>query len=65
MKLQQKSAVGVVIFWLMMTGSLKAEVNFINLVRKIRPAVVTVFVYDANHQVSGIGSGFLLPNTDT
>ena len=59
MKLQLKTAAGVII-WLMMNGSLSAEVNFTNLVSEIRPAVVTVVVYDANHQVSGIGSGFFV-----
>ena len=59
MKLHLKTAVGAII-WLMMTESLTAEVNFTNLVSKIRPAVVTVVVYDANHQVSGIGSGFFI-----
>ena len=43
-----------------MAGSLLAEVNLTKLVAKIRPAVVTVVVYDANHQVAGIGSGFFI-----
>ncbi len=49
-----------VFFWLAMTGHLMAEVNFTELVKKIRPAVVTVIVYDANHRATGIGSGFFV-----
>ena len=54
-----KIAVGVIVL-LTITGPLMAEVNFTKLVQSIRPAVVTVVVYDANHQVSGIGSGFFI-----
>jgi S1-C subfamily serine protease len=50
----------VVILMLTVTGPLMAEISFTKLVRRIRPAVVTVIVYDANHQVSGIGSGFFI-----
>ena len=50
----------VAVLWLAMTGSLMAQVNFTELVREIRPAVVTVVVYDANHRVTGIGSGFFI-----
>ena len=50
----------VVIVMLTVTGPLMAEVSLTKLVRRIRPAVVTVVVYDANHQVSGIGSGFFI-----
>jgi S1-C subfamily serine protease len=50
----------VVIVMLTITGPLMAEVSFTKLVRRVRPAVVTVVVYDANHQVSGIGSGFFI-----
>jgi len=46
--------------WLVSTGHLRAEVNLTKLVDKIRPAVVTVVVYDANRQVSSIGSGFFI-----
>ena len=46
--------------WLVSTGQLRAEVNLTKLVDKIRPAVVTVVVYDANRQVTSIGSGFFI-----
>ena len=59
MNYRLKIVLGVIV-WLAMTGYLRAEVNFTKLVREIRPAVVTVVVYDANHQVSGIGSGFFI-----
>jgi tetratricopeptide (TPR) repeat protein len=48
------------IFWLATTSHLMAEVNFTKLIKKIRPAVVTVVVYDAHHRVTGIGSGFFV-----
>ncbi len=46
--------------WLVSTGHLRAEVDLTKLVNKIRPAVVTVIVYDVNRQVTGIGSGFFI-----
>ena len=46
--------------WLVMVGQPKAEVSLTDLVNDIRPAVVTVVVYDVNHQVSNIGSGFFV-----
>jgi S1-C subfamily serine protease len=54
-----KIAVGITVL-LTVSGPLMAEVNYTKLVRSIRSAVVTVVVYDANHQVSGIGSGFFI-----
>jgi len=45
---------------LVSTGQLRAEVNLTQLVNKIRPAVVTILVYDVNHQVTSIGSGFFI-----
>ena len=48
------------IFWLAISGHSMAEINFTNLIKKIRPAVVTVIVYDAYHRVTGIGSGFFV-----
>ena len=45
---------------LMITGQSKAEVSLTKLVKNIRPAVVTVVVYDVNHQVANIGSGFFI-----
>ena len=59
MNYKLKIVLGVIV-WLAMTGYLTAEVNFTKLVKEIRPAVVTVVVYDANHQVTGIGSGFFV-----
>lgn len=43
-----------------MAGYLYAEVNLTKLVNKIRPAVATIIVYDANRQVNSIGSGFFI-----
>jgi tetratricopeptide (TPR) repeat protein len=37
-----------------------AAVSLTQLVNEIRPAVVTVIVYDINHQVANIGSGFFI-----
>jgi tetratricopeptide (TPR) repeat protein len=37
-----------------------AEVDLTQLVNKVRPAVVTIVVYDINRQVTGIGSGFFI-----
>jgi S1-C subfamily serine protease len=54
-----KIVVGVIVL-LTVTKFLMAEVHFTKLVRSIRPAAVTVVVYDANHQVSGSGSGFFI-----
>jgi tetratricopeptide (TPR) repeat protein len=48
------------LIWLLSTAHLRAEVNLTKLVNKIRPAVVTIVVYDANHQVASIGSGFFI-----
>ena len=52
-----KISLGLLI-WLGSAGLLNAEVNLTKLVKKIRPAVVTIVVYDVNHQVTSIGSGF-------
>ncbi len=38
----------------------EAKPNLTALVKKIRPAVVTVVTYDINHEVSGIGTGFFI-----
>ncbi|UCD81935.1 MAG: serine protease, partial [Desulfobacterales bacterium] len=50
-------------FWSVMTGHLYAEVNLTKLVNKIRPAVVTVIVYDVTRKVNSIGSGFFIDKT--
>ena len=57
MKFKLKIALGIIV-WLAIAGDSMAEANFTKLVKEIRPAVVTVIVYDANHQVTGLGSGF-------
>ena len=46
--------------WLVMTGPLTAGTELTKLVNKIRPAVVTVVVYDINQKVANIGSGFFI-----
>jgi tetratricopeptide (TPR) repeat protein len=46
--------------WLVLSGNLHAEINLTQLVNKIRPAVATIIVYDANAKVTGIGSGFFI-----
>jgi tetratricopeptide (TPR) repeat protein len=43
-----------------MTGPLTAGTELTKLVNEIRPAVVTVVVYDINQQVANIGSGFFI-----
>ena len=53
------------IIWLALTGQLAAEVNLTKLVNKISPAVVTVVVYDVNHRVTNIGSGFFIDKNFT
>ena len=51
-----------ILVWLVSTGPIRAEVNLTKLVNKIRPAVVTVVVYNVNRQVTSIGSGFFIDN---
>jgi len=46
--------------WLAMTGPLTAGTGLTELVNEIRPAVVTVIVYDINQKVASIGSGFFI-----
>lgn len=62
MSLKVKIIVGLLV-WLVSAGHLRADVNLTELVNKIRPAVVTIRVYDANRQVAGIGSGFFVDKT--
>ncbi len=59
MKNKVKIIFGLLV-WLVATGPIRAEVDLTKLVDKIRPAVVTVVVYDANRQVTSIGSGFFI-----
>jgi tetratricopeptide (TPR) repeat protein len=56
---KQRMAFGLIVC-LVTFGYSAAEANFTGLVKKIRPAVVTVVVYDAYHNVAGIGSGFFI-----
>ena len=46
--------------WLVMSDPLTAETELTKLVNEIRPAVVTVIVYDINQAVANIGSGFFI-----
>jgi tetratricopeptide (TPR) repeat protein len=59
MKIMATSIFGLLL-WLMSVGPVGAEVNLTKLVNKIRPAVATIVVYDANRQVTSIGSGFFI-----
>jgi tetratricopeptide (TPR) repeat protein len=59
MNYKQNLALGITV-WLATVGYSVAETNFTETVKKIRPAVVTVVVYDANHHATGIGSGFFI-----
>jgi len=59
MKNKVKIIIGLLV-WLVSTGQLSAEVDLTRLIDKIRPAVVTIVVYDANRQVTSIGSGFFI-----
>jgi tetratricopeptide (TPR) repeat protein len=40
--------------------SAAADSDLTRLVKKVQPAVVTVIVYDAEHHISGIGTGFFV-----
>ena len=51
------------VVWPVMAGQVYADVNLTKLVNKIRPAVATVVVYDANRHVASIGSGFFIDKT--
>lgn len=46
--------------WLVMAGPINAVTELTKLVNEIRPAVVTVIVYDIDQEVAGIGSGFFI-----
>jgi tetratricopeptide (TPR) repeat protein len=50
----------VLINWLVMTVPLSAATKLTELVNDIRPAVVTVIVYDINQEVTNIGTGFFI-----
>ena len=61
MLLKTKITVVLAVFgWLVMAGPIAAETELTQLVNDIRPAVVTVIVYDINQEVSNIGSGFFI-----
>ncbi len=46
--------------WLLANPPFADAAKLTKLVNKIRPAVVTVITYDANHRVADIGSGFFI-----
>ena len=46
--------------WLVMISVVSAETELPELVNDIRPAVVTVMVYDINQEMADIGSGFFI-----
>jgi tetratricopeptide (TPR) repeat protein len=46
--------------WPVLAGPLPATADLTKLVNQIRPAVVTVVVYDINQVVTNIGSGFFI-----
>ncbi len=48
------------LIWLTTAVCVNAEVDLTKLVSNIRPAVVTIVVYDINRQVTSIGSGFFI-----
>ena len=61
MRNKLKIAVLLALFnWLVMTAPLTAGAELTTLVNKIRPAVVTVIVYDINQKATNIGSGFFI-----
>lgn len=62
MKTKVKIIFGLLL-WLVAAGPVGAEVNLTKLVDKIRPAVVTIVVYDVNRKVTSIGSGFFIDKT--
>ena len=47
-------------FWLVVAGEALAETSLTELVTKVRPAVLTVIVRNADHRITGIGSGFFV-----
>lgn len=51
---------GAILIWLAAAVQLNAEVDLTKLVNKVRPAVVTIVVYDLKRQVTSIGSGFFV-----
>ena len=56
-----KITIVLVLFnWLVMTVPLTAAAKLTKLVNDIRPAVVTVVVYDINQKVTNIGTGFFI-----
>lgn len=50
----------VTVMWFVIAGQAIAEVELTKLVSKIRPAVATIIVYDVNHKVANIGTGFFV-----
>jgi tetratricopeptide (TPR) repeat protein len=61
MRLKTKITIVLALFcWLVMAGPVTAGNELTKLVNDIRPAVVTVIVYDIHQEVAGIGSGFFI-----
>jgi len=63
LKMRNKPKITVVLalfYSLIMAVPLTAETELTKLVNEIRPAVVTVIVYDINQEVANIGSGFFI-----
>ncbi len=54
------TTIGLLAGWLVMAAPLYAGTELTRLVNKIRPAVVTVVVYDDQQKVANIGSGFFI-----
>lgn len=54
------SAAALSAFCLSVAAPSAAETDLPALVRKIRPAVATVVVYDIDHNITGIGTGFFI-----
>ncbi len=59
MNIKLKLVLGLLI-WFAPAVYSNAEADLTQLVNKIRPAVVTIVVYDVNQQVASIGSGFFI-----
>ena len=57
---KQTITIGLLLSWLVVAAPLAAGTELTSLVNKIRPAVVTVVVYDADQKVANIGSGFFI-----
>ena len=52
--------ISLVFLMVALSGPAQAENDLTELVKSIRPAVVTVVAYDANHNVANVGTGFFI-----